>query len=308
MRIVSFQPTATEFAFALGAGRSVVGVSHECTWPPAARRRPVVSRSAFDPDALTPGEIDAEVTASDREGRSLYKIDVALVESLQPDLLLTQSLCEVCAVSPGDLGEVSRRVRPKPKTVTLTGKSLEGMFADLRRTAQALGADPGPLERSLRKRLDAVERKTRALPKRRVFLMEWLDPVFASGHWVPEMIELAGGRDGLARRGKSRRIEWAELTDYAPEILVVMPCGFSRERTRKEMASLEGRPGWAEIPAVRDGAVWVADGPAYFNGAGPRLVDGVELLASIFHPDAFPRRHPGAVLARTRAVRLNPGP
>lgn len=294
MRIVSFQPTATEFAFALGAGRSVVGVSHECAWPPAARRRPVVSRSSFDPDAMSASEIDAEVAASDREGRSLYKIDVALVERLKPDVLLTQSLCEVCAVSPGDLGEVSRRVRPKPTTVTLTGKSLEGMFADLRRTAGAVGADPKPLERSLRARLDAVERKTKALPKRRVFLMEWLDPVFASGHWVPEMVERAGGLDGLARRGKSRRIEWTELTDYAPEILVVMPCGLPRERTRKEMALLAGRPGWADLPAVRGGEVWLADGPAYFNGAGPRLVDGVELLASLFHPEAFPKRHRGA--------------
>jgi iron complex transport system substrate-binding protein len=294
MRIVSFQPTATEFAFALGAGRSVVGVSHECAWPPAARKRPVVSRSAFDPGALSASAIDAVVSASDREGRSLYRIDVGRVERLKPDVLLTQSLCEVCAVSPGDLGEVSRRVRPKPRTVTLTGKSLEGMFADLRKTADAVGADPRPLERSLRARLAAVERKTRRLPRRRVFLMEWLDPVFASGHWVPEMIEVAGGTDGLARRGKSRRLEWTELADYAPDVLVVMPCGFAPERTRKDLEAVAARPGWDAIPAVRSGEVWIADGPAYFNGAGPRLVDGVELLASIFHPEAFPRRRRGA--------------
>jgi iron complex transport system substrate-binding protein len=305
MRVVSFQPTATEFAFALGAGRSVVGVSHECAYPPAARRRPVVSRSASDPDAMTPGQIDAEVTASDREGRSLYRIDVDLVERLKPDVLLTQSLCEVCAVSPGDLGEVSRRVRPRPRTVTLTGKSLEGMFADLRKTAEAVGADPRPLERSLRARLGAVERRTRRLPRRRVFLMEWLDPVFASGHWVPEQAELAGGLDGLARRGKSRRLSWSELVDYAPEVLVAMPCGYSMERTKRDLAAVAARPGWEGIPAVKAGEVWVADGPAYFNGAGPRLVDGVELLASIFHPGAFPKRGKGAV-RWTRTLRERP--
>jgi iron complex transport system substrate-binding protein len=299
MRVVSFQPTATEFAFALGAGRSVVGVSHECAWPPAARRRPVVSRSAFDPEAMSAGQIDAEVGASDREGRSLYRIDVDLVERLRPDVLLTQSLCDVCAVSPGDLGEVARRVRPRPRTVTLTGRSLEGMFGDLGKTADALEADSRPLERALRRRLDAVARRTRGLPRRRVFVMEWLDPVFASGHWVPEMVELAGGRDGLAGRGKSRRIEWSSVLDYAPEILVLVPCGYRMERTRRELAGLEAREGWGSLPAVRSGQVWVADGPAYFNGAGPRLVDGVELLASIFHPEAFPGRRRGAVRARS---------
>ncbi|HVE39179.1 MAG TPA: cobalamin-binding protein [Planctomycetota bacterium] len=295
MRILSFQPTSTEMAYALGAGRAIVGVSHECTWPPAARKKPVVSTSVIDPETMSSGEIDAAVVAASKEGRSLYRIDRALVEKLQPDLLLTQSLCEVCATSPSDLREVLQLVKPKPKVLALHAHDFEGMFGDLRELAELLGKDARPLERALRRRIEAVLKKTRKLPKRRVFCMEWLDPVFASGHWVPEMVEMAGGHDPLASKGKeSRRIEWSAVVDAAPDVLILMPCGLSRERTLRELPRVTERPGWTSIPAVRSGEVYHADGPSYFNGGGVRLVDGLEILAEILHPEIFPRRRRAA--------------
>ena len=291
MRILSFQPTSTEMAYALGAGRSIVGVSHECTWPPAARRKPVVSTSLIDPETMSSEEIDRAVAASAKEGTSLYRIDQALVKRLKPDLLLTQSLCEVCATSPSDLREVLRLVAPRPRVLALHAHDFEGMFQDLRELGDLLGKDPRPLEKSLRRRIEAVTKKTRRLPKRRVFCMEWLDPVFASGHWVPEMVEMAGGRDPLATKGKeSRRIEWQAVVDAAPEVVILMPCGLSRERTMHELPKVTSRPGWSTLPATASGEVYHADGPSYFNGAGPRLVDGLEILAEILHPDVFPRR------------------
>jgi iron complex transport system substrate-binding protein len=292
MRILSFQPTSTEMAYALGAGRAIVGVSHECTWPPAARKKPVVSTSLIDPEKMSSSEIDAAVVAAAKESRSLYRVNRALVEKLRPDVLLTQSLCEVCATSPSDLREVLQLVKPKPKVLALHAHDFEGMFGDLRELAELLGKDARPLERALRRRIDAVVRKTRKLPKRRVFCMEWIDPVFASGHWVPEMVEMAGGHDPLATKGKeSRRIEWSAVVEAAPERLILMPCGLSRERTLRELPRVTERPGWASIPAVRSGEVYHADGPSYFNGGGVRLVDGLEILAEILHPDVFPRRH-----------------
>jgi iron complex transport system substrate-binding protein len=292
MKILSFQPTSTEMAFALGAGRSIVGVSHECTYPAAARKKPVVSASLIDPEKMTGAEIDRAVVAAAREGRSLYKVDEDLVRRLNPDVLLTQSLCEVCATSPSDLRQVLKLVTPKPKVLALHAHDFEGMFADLRELAELLGKDARPLEKKLRARLEAVTKKTRKLAKRRVFCMEWIDPVFASGHWVPEMVAMAGGVDPLAEKGKeSRRIEWKAVVDAAPEILILLPCGLSLEQTLKELPRAVARPGWAELPAVRSGRVWHAEGPSYFNGAGPRLVDGVEILAEILHPEVFPRRH-----------------
>ncbi len=292
MRILSFQPTSTEMAYALGAGRSIVGVSHECTYPAAARKKPVVSTSVINPERMSSAEIDRAVVAAAKDGKSLYRIDSDLVRSLKPDLLLTQSLCEVCATSPSDLREVLQLVKPKPQVLALHAHDFEGMFADLRELGELLGKDARPLEKALRRRMDAVVKKTRRLPKRRVFCMEWIDPVFASGHWVPEMVEMAGGVDPLATKGKeSRRIEWKDVVVAAPEVLILMPCGFSREQTLRELPIAAARPGWAELPAVRNRRVYHAEGPSYFNGAGPRLIDGLEILAEILHPEAFARRH-----------------
>ena len=292
MRIVSFHPTGTEFAYALGLGRYVVGVSHECDFPPAAKRKPVVSTSVIDPDRMTSAEIDRAVSEAGREKRSLYRVDVDLVARLRPDLLLIQSLCDVCATPPTDLKPVLAAVKPRPKVVPQHAHDFEGMFTDLGELADAAGTDARPLERKLRRRIEAVQRKARSLPKRRVFCLEWLDPPFASGHWVPEMVVMAGGADALARpKRDSARVSWEAVVDAAPDTLVVMPCGFSLDRTRHEMPAAASSPEWKSIPAVRNGEVYVADGHSYFNGSGPRLVDGLEILAEILHPREFPRKH-----------------
>jgi iron complex transport system substrate-binding protein len=176
--------------------------------------------------------------------------------------------------------------------VALHAHDFKGMFRDLRTLGRALGADARPLERSLRGRVGAVVARARRAPRRKVFCMEWLDPVYCSGHWVPEMVAMAGGRDDLARARKaSARVEWTELAAAAPEKLILMPCGFTMERTRSELSVVRRRPEWARLPAVRSGEVYLADGPSYSNGAGPRLVDGLEILAGIIHPELFARRH-----------------
>ena len=299
MRILSFQPTSTEMAYALGAGQSIVGVSHECTYPPAARKKPVVSTSLVDPETMTSAEIDRMVVESTKNRTSLYKVDRDLVQRLKPDVLLTQSLCEVCATSPSDLREVLQIVKPKPRVLSLHAHDFEGMFADLRELAELLGKDARPLEKKLRARIERVRKKTAKLPKKRVFCMEWMDPVFASGHWVPEMLDLAGGVDPLASAGKeSKRIEWSAVVDTKPDVLILMPCGFSRKQTLRELPKVTARPGWEELPAVKSGEVWHADGPSYFNGGGVRLVDGIEILAEILHPDLFPRRRGTKAYAR----------
>lgn len=176
--------------------------------------------------------------------------------------------------------------------LALHAHDFEGMFTDLRELGEATGADPRPLEKALRRRIATVVAKTRRLPKRKIFVMEWLDPLFASGHWVPEMVEMAGGRDLLGRKKvDSARVEWEALVDFAPEKLVLIPCGFDIARTKRELPLVTGRTEWKKLPAVRTGEVYLADGHSYFNGAGPRLVDGLEILAEVLHPEAFPRRH-----------------
>ena len=292
MRIVSFHPTGTELAYALGLGRSVVGVSHECDFPPAARRKPVVSTSFIDPDGMTSAEIDRAVSEASEAGRSLYRVDVELVARLKPDLLLIQNLCDVCATPPTDLKPVLAAVRPRPKVVPQHAHDFEGVFADLCELAEATGADARPLERKLRRRVEAVRSRAKKLPKRRVFCLEWLDPPFASGHWVPEMVAMAGGHDALARpKRDSMRTTWKAIVTAAPDVLIVMPCGFTLERTRRELHQAAARPEWASLPAARNDEVYVADGHSYFNGSGPRLVDGLEILAEIMHPKEFPRKH-----------------
>lgn len=183
------------------------------------------------------------------------------------------------------------RLDPRPRVLALHAHDFEGMFRDLRALGAALGRDAGTLERRLRARIERVRRRARGLPRRRVFCMEWFDPPYSTGHWVPEMVEMAGGRDDLALRKKdSRRVEWREIVAFAPEALILMPCGFTMERAARELPVLAARPEWGRLPAVRSGEVYLVDGPSYFNGAGPRLADGLEILAEILHPEAFPRR------------------
>jgi iron complex transport system substrate-binding protein len=302
-RIAALLPGATEIVYLLGLGDQLVGVSHECDYPPAARDKPVVTQSPFDPHRLASAEIDRLVTETVATGRELYHLDPEALARVQPDLILTQGLCDVCAVS---VKTVSATLPEGPRLLSLDAGTLDEMLADVARVAEAAGVPErgAAVVAGLRARLDAVAAAARGLPRRRVVCLEWLDPPYSAGHWVPEMVALAGGEELLAAPGeRSRRVAWDEVVVAAPEVLLLMPCGFGVERSLAELGLLARLSGWDDLPAVRAGEVWAVDGSAYFSRPGPRLVDGVELVASLLHPGTF---GPAPDRAAARALAARP--
>jgi iron complex transport system substrate-binding protein len=289
LRIVSFLPAATEMAYALGLGGQLAGVSHECDFPAEARSKPVVVRPALALEKMSLREIDAAVSRRLRNGQSLYEVDENLLRRLRPNLILTQNLCQVCAPSGNELAVALRLLQPKPEVVWMTPHSLEEIHQNLRALGQATGraAEADALIASARARLEKIAARTRNLSRcPRVFCMEWADPVYCAGHWVPEMVELAGGIDTLARKGAdSTRIPWQDVLDWSPEIVIFSPCGFHLAQALQQISHLESQPGWAELPAVRNGRVYAVDADSYFARPGPRVVDGTRLLAHLIHPD-----------------------
>jgi iron complex transport system substrate-binding protein len=290
-RIVSFLPSATEMIYALGLQDRLVGVTHECDFPKAAQEKPVVVNSILPVETMSQNDIDVAVSARLRDGESLYRVDEALMRELAPDLIVTQDLCQVCAPSGNEVTKVLETLEPKPEILFLTPRTLGGIFDNIKTLGAATGVAPkaDALILSLRSRLDSVTRRARVAQTRpRVFCMEWLDPVYCSGHWVPQMVRIAGGKEPLGRDGsESVRIAWTDVIDCAPEIVVVMPCGFHLEESAKAAETLFARPGWSEIPAVRSGRVYAADASSYFARPGPRVVEGTELLAHLIQPDLF---------------------
>lgn len=300
MRIASFLPSATEMVYALGAGEMVVAVSHECDFPLEAQRKPVVSRARFDHTQLDSAAIDTLVSQALARGESLYTIDHEVLRQANPDLLITQKLCDVCAVTGDDLAKALREVKNTPEILTLTPTNLAGIFDNIRQVGEAIGlrerADR--LVAELQARVDRVAQVASAAGSRpTVFCLEWLDPPYASGHWMPELVELAGGVDPLGRQGRdSVRVRWEDVVAAAPEIVVVTACGFDVARTLQELPRLVQQPGWSDLPAVRHDRVYVAYGSAYFSRPGPRVVDGLEILAHLIHPAQFPAHYPEDVL------------
>jgi len=278
-------------AFALGLGDQVFGVSHECDYPPEALSKPVVVRNALPVERMSQAEIDVAVAERLRGGQSLYVIDAAAVREAAPDLVLTQNLCEVCAPAGNEVAELFRLLASQPDILWMTPKSIEQIFGNIRDLGEAADrkAEAAALIAGGRARLQRVRALAGAAADRpRVFCMEWMDPVYCSGHWVPEMVDLAGGVDELGRLGTdSVRIAWDEVRAWAPEVLVVMPCGFHLAKAVDEARMLAAYPGWRDIPAVRNGRVYVVDASAYFARPGPRVVDGAELLAHLIHPELF---------------------
>lgn len=290
-RIVSFLPSATEMTCALGLIDRLMGITHECDYPSEIKDKPIVVRSVLLTEQMNQQEIDSAVTERLRNGLSLYQVDELLMRDIAPDLILTQDLCQVCAPSGNEVSQLLKSLPSKPQVLWLTPKSLEQIFDNLRelgqvtnrlREAEALiGAGCARLEK-----IAAVTRRISYRP--RVFCMEWIDPVYCSGHWVPEMVGLAGGRDELAREGAySVRISWENVLQWAPEVLVVMPCGLDLQKTAAQAQRLLAYPGWSNLPAVKAGRVYAVDANAYFARPGPRVVEGTELLAHILHPDLF---------------------
>lgn len=290
-RIVSFLPAATEMVFALGAGDQLVGISHECDYPPDVKGFPVVVRPALDLQSMTLREIDVAVAAQIRSGASLYQVDEHLLCTLKPDLILTQNLCQVCAPSGNDLASALKLLHPTPEILWMSPHSLDGIFENILQLGEALSlatVAAAFVEESRRRLASVAERTAQISNCPRVFCMEWADPVYCAGHWFPEMVELAGGSDELARRGTdSVRIAWADVVAWAPEILVFAPCGFNLEKALEQVPYLERLPGWAELPAVRNHRTYAVDANSYFARPGPRVVEGTELLAHLIHPDIF---------------------
>ena len=290
-RIISFLPSATEMAFALDLGDQILGVSHECDYPPEARAKPAVVRNALPVEQMSQAEIDVAVTERLRSGLSLYLIDEEVVRKAAPDLVITQNLCEVCAPSGNEMADLVRLLPTQPEILWLTPKSLDQIFDNIRELGGATEreAQAAQLIADGRERLARLSARAAAATERpRVFCMEWMDPVYCSGHWVPEMVALAGGVDELGRLGTdSVRISWDTVLAWAPEVLVVMPCGFGLAKAFDEAQMLLDYPGWGDIPAVRNGRVYVVNANAYFARPGPRVVDGTELLAHLIHPQLF---------------------
>jgi len=305
LRIVSFLPAATEMIFALGLGENLVGVSHECDFPPQAKEKPTVVKPALPLDKMSLREIDESVSARLRNGKSLYQVDENLLRELAPDLIVTQALCQVCAPSGNEVTQVLKSLPKKPKILWLTPHSISQIFDNilqLGKTTERI-AEAEALIANGRARLEKISERTRELKNRpRIFGCEWVDPIYCCGHWVPEMIELAGGIDSIARKGRdSTRTAWDEVLQWAPEIFVVSPCGFNLEKAIEQTPQLFSKPGWRDLPAVKNDRVYAVDANSYFARPGPRVVEGAELLAHLFHPEIFEWRGPSGAFQRVAA-------
>ncbi|MGZ3547681.1 MAG: ABC transporter substrate-binding protein [Vulcanimicrobiaceae bacterium] len=287
MRIVSLLPSATEILFAIDAGDDVVGVTHECDFPDAARSRPHLTSSAL-PSAGNAAEIDRHVRAGVHAGSSLYHLDSNLLERLQPDLIVTQELCAVCAVSYEIVARAARRLAGDLRIISLEPSALDDVYANIATLGELTKhkAEALALVERLRERACAVGDAAANRPKPRALVLEWTDPPMSGGHWTPGLVELAGGIPVLAHPGaNSQTLAWDDIAAADPDAIVVAPCGFDLERARRATDDLTANGVWRSLRAVRAGNVWVLDGNAYLNRPGPRLVDTAELLAHCLHPD-----------------------
>jgi iron complex transport system substrate-binding protein len=294
-RIVSLLPAATEIAAALGLMDRVVGVSHECDFPSEANQRPrvthcLVSRSRGT--GLTSGEVDKWVRRALRENGTIYTIDEPLLRELRPDVILTQKLCDVCAVGYGTVARLAGTLPGPPEVVNLEPSSVNDIFNDIRSVAKAchVPARAEKLIANLSERVEDVRQRAARIPDRpRCFLMEWVDPPFCSGHWGPELVEIAGGNDSLGRTHQpSVQIEWHKVLDAHPEIIILALCGYNIDRARRDFEILRGFPEFNSLPAAHRGEIYLVDASAYFARPGPRIVDSLEIFAGILHPGEFP--------------------
>jgi len=282
MRIVSLVPAATEIAFALGSGDGVVAVTHDCDYPEAARALPRVTRSTI-PAGTSSRDIDVAVRAAAAEGDSTFHVDASALADARPDILLGQTLCRVCAVTVSQLPSV---MDPSPEILPLDGDSIAGIFDDIERVGEAIGRarEAASFVASLRERIDRVRERVAGLPHPTVVALEWVDPLFSAGHWVPEQVAAAGGVELIGRaNARSKEISLDDVVAADPDYVLILPCGFDAQRAARESRVLIADERWTQLRAVRDGHVLTLDGNAYFSRPGPRVVDGIEQLASALH-------------------------
>lgn len=297
MRIVSLVPHATELLFALGCGPDVVAVTHECDYPPAARELAKVTRDVL-PSGLSASQIDAAVRERTLQGEAIYELDRDALSALEPDLIVTQALCPVCAVSYDEVAEVARSLPSKPRVIALDPKTLGETLGDVRTLAQATDRRGAGVElvQQIAARLDRVRLAVRGAPRPRVAAIEWLEPVYVAGHWTPQMIELAGGTDVLGMPGEpSETVTWEALAAAEPDLAIVMPCGYDARSAHAEALLFAG-----SLAGLAAAEIFAVDASAYFSRPGPRLIDGVELLAHILHPDLLPQPPAGAEAIRVQ--------
>jgi iron complex transport system substrate-binding protein len=300
VKIASLLPSATEIVYALGLGDDLVGVTDECDYPPAAVTKPVISRSALSQGHLqTPHEIDEAVRSKVGAGEPLYHLDVDLLRREQPEVILTQDLCRVCAVPSGQVQQALDQIGlPDAKVVSLDPNTLDEVIATIGAVATVLGREERGAEimSALRQRVAIVKETAKRLPTVSVFALEWSDPPFSAGHWIPGMITAVGGMPVLAEDGQpSRETAWHEVRDAGPEVIVFMPCGYYLEEAEDESRAFLQQPEFADTLAARNGNVYAVDATSYFSRPGPRLVDGLEILAWAAHPDAYPAPPPGTI-------------
>jgi iron complex transport system substrate-binding protein len=287
MKICSLLPSATEILFALGLGDQVAGVSHECDFPPEARFKPVLIKSRISHTERA-AAIDRQVREFLERGESLYSVDFEKLRAMEPDIIVTQDLCHVCAATPDDLGAALAHLKHQPQIVTLNPHSLADVCADIRTVGEATGRaeQANAVVAEFERGIAEVEQSVAGLDRPRVLCLEWLDPPYVAGHWVPEMVERAGAVDVLGHAGKpSFRVDWETALATRPEVIVVMPCGYSLGTAEAEFRKLPLPRGWSDLPAVRDGRVFIVEASGYFSRPGPRLAAGMAVLASAIHAE-----------------------
>ncbi len=296
-RIVSLLPAATEIAAALGLMDQVVGVSHECDFPSEANDRPRVTHCRVHDAGLTSAQVDEWVRCALRENGTIYTINEPLLRELRPNVILTQKLCDVCAVGYGTVARLAETLPGPPRVVNLEPSSLSDIFNDIRRVAKTCDVPAAGEEvvAQLSQRVETIRHRANRIANRpRCFLMEWVDPPFCSGHWGPELVEIAGGEDPLGRRNQpSVQIDWQQVVDARPEIIVLALCGYGIDLARRDYELLRRFPAFDSIPAARRGEIYLTNASAFFARPGPRIVDSLEILAGILHPKEFPEFAPG---------------
>ncbi len=291
VRVISLLPAATEIVASLGMLDSLVGVSHECDYPAEVNRKPRVTRCEIHGAGLPSAEVDRWVRERLRTSGTLYTMDEDLVRRLRPDAILTQRLCDVCAVAYGTVARFAATLPGPPRVVNLEPSSLDDILQDIRAVGEALAVPEraDAVVAALVGRIEAVRQRACGVPRRRCVLLEWIDPPFCTGHWGPELVEIAGGVEPIGRRGSDAvAISWDAVLQASPDVLVVACCGYSVERTLADLPILRSRPGFGSLPAAQRGEVYVVDGSAYFSRPGPRIVDSLEILAHTLHPDVHP--------------------
>jgi iron complex transport system substrate-binding protein len=289
-RIVSFFPSATELLYELGVGDKIYGVTHECLYPENAKTKPRVISSVFDPNSMSSKEINDKIVQLVREGKDIYKLDESNLKQAKPDLIISQDTCEVCSAYTGHVTKALNVLENKPEIIPLNPHDVEGILESIENVAKKIDRDEKGQElvESLKKRIDFIKNNN-FKDRPRVLALEWLEPFFTSGHWVPEMVEIAGGRNEISSKGEeSRRLKFEEIQKSDPDLIVLMPCGFDIDRTVSEYKKiLQNNPDWNKLRAVKENSVYAVDANSYFSKPSLRTITGIEILAKIIHPKLF---------------------